>query len=164
VTAAYIGLGSNLGDRKANLRAALEALAKKVRVSAVSSLYETEPVGPPQPMYYNAVAAIEPDVAPAALLGTLWEIERSLGRDPKHERNAPREIDLDILMFGALKLNSARLTLPHPRMAERAFVLVPLAEIAPDVIHPVERRFIRDLAREVGSGGVTRVEKRGWER
>ncbi|MEO8458289.1 MAG: 2-amino-4-hydroxy-6-hydroxymethyldihydropteridine diphosphokinase [Chloroflexota bacterium] len=163
MTTAYIGLGSNMGDRRANLRAALIALARSVRITAVSSLYETDPVGPPQENYYNAVAAIETDRAPAEVLGILWQIERDLGREPIHERNAPRPIDLDILLFGALRLNSSRLTVPHPRLAERAFVLVPLREIAGDVRHPVIGHKIDELADDVGNEGVRLVAKRGWE-
>ena len=162
MTTVYLGLGANLGDRKANLRASLAAISKAVPVTNVSSLYETEPVGPTQPNYYNAVAAIETQLAPAALLAVLWTIERQLGREPSRERNTPRPIDLDILLFGALRLNSSRLTIPHPHMAERAFVLTPLAEIAGGVTHPTLGRTITELARETGSEGVTLIEKRGW--
>lgn len=163
MTTVYLSLGANLGDRKANMRAALTAMSRAVRVSAVSSLYETEPLGPPQPMYYNAAAAIETELSPAALLAVLWTIERGLEREPMRERDAPRPIDLDILLYGALKLDSSRLTLPHPRLAERAFVLVPLAEFAGGVTHPTLHKTITELAREIGSDGVTLVEKRGWE-
>lgn len=162
MTTVYLGLGANLGDRKANMRAALTAMSRAVRVTAVSSLYETEPLGPPQPMYYNAVAEIETELAPAALLAILWTIERNLGREPMSERNSPRQIDLDILLYGALRLDSSRLTIPHPRLAERAFVLVPLAEIAGGVTHPMLHKTITELAREIGSDGVTLIEKSGW--
>ena len=162
MTTVYLGLGANLGDRKANMRAALTAMSSAIRVTAVSSLYETEPLGPPQPMYYNAAAEIETELAPAALLAILWTIERNLGRKPIRERDAPRPIDLDILLYGALRLDSSRLTLPHPRLGERGFVLVPLAEIAGGVTHPTLHKTITELAREVGSDGVTLIEKSGW--
>ena len=162
MTTVYLGLGANVGDRKANMRAALDALSHGVRILSVSSLYETEAIGPPQRSYYNAVAAIEPGVAPAALLAMLWTIERKLGREPMRERDAPRPIDLDILLYGALKLESSRLTIPHPRLAERAFVLVPLAEIAGGVTHPTLHKTITELAREAGSDGVALIEKSGW--
>jgi len=163
VTTVYLGLGANLGDREANMRAALTALSRKARIMAVSSLYETEPVGRPQPMFLNAAAAIETDMAPAELLGILWSIERDLGREPMRERDAPRPIDLDILLYGALRLNSLRLTIPHARLAERAFVLIPLAEIASDARHPTLGKTIGELAKEISSEGVTRVEERGWD-
>jgi 2-amino-4-hydroxy-6-hydroxymethyldihydropteridine diphosphokinase len=163
VTIVYLGLGSNMGDREANMRAALTALSRKVRITAVSSLYETEPVGPPQEMYYNAAAAIDTDMAPAELLAILWNIERDLGREPMRQRNAPRPIDLDILLYGALKLNSSRLMLPHPRLAERAFVLRPLTEIAGDVRHPTLEQTIGELAAEVESEGVRAISPQGWD-
>ena len=162
MTTVYLGLGANLGDRTDNMRAALTAMSSAVRITAVSSLYETEPLGPPQPMYYNAAAAIETELSPAALLAALWTVERNLGREPMRERDAPRPIDLDILLYGALRLDSSRLTIPHPRLAERAFALVPLAEIAGGVTHPTLHKTITELAREIGGEGVTLVEKRGW--
>jgi len=163
VTTVYLGLGANLGDREANMRAALTALSRKVRITAVSSLYETEPVGQPQPMFLNAAAAIETDMAPAELLGILWSIERDLGRERMRERDAPRTIDLDILLYGALRLNSSRLTIPHTRLAERAFVLIPLAEIAGDARHPTLGQTIGELAREIGADGVRRIADKGWD-
>lgn len=163
MTAVYLGLGANEGDRTENMRAALAALARKARIIAVSSLYETDPVGPPQEMYYNAAAAIDTDLAPAELLAVLWSIERDLGREPLRERNAPRPIDIDILLYGALKLNSSRLAIPHARLAERAFVLVPLAEIAGEMRHPTLGRTISELANDIGSAGVREIEPRGWD-
>lgn len=163
MTTVYLGLGSNIGDREANMREALAALSRKVRITAVSSLYETEPIGPPQEMYYNAVIELDTDMAPAALLADLWSIERDLGRQPARERNAPRPIDIDILLYGALTLTSSRLMIPHPGLAERAFVLVPLAEIAGDVRHPTLGGTIAELARDIGSGGVRRIAEVGWD-
>lgn len=163
MTIVYLGLGANLGDREASMRAALAALSRKARITAVSSLFETEPVGPAQPMYLNAVAAIDTDRAPAELLGILWSLERDLGRELMRERDAPRSIDIDILLYGSLRLNSARLTVPHPRLTERAFVLVPLAEIASDLRHPTLGRTIAELAQEIGSDGVRLIAKSGWD-
>jgi 2-amino-4-hydroxy-6-hydroxymethyldihydropteridine diphosphokinase len=134
---AYIGLGANLGDRAATLREAARRLGELGAITAVSSFYETEPVGfREQPSFLNAVIALETDLPPAALFDALLAIERDLGR-VRSFRNAPRTLDLDILLQDDLVMDTPELTLPHPRMHERAFVLAPLAEIAPDVRHPV---------------------------
>jgi 2-amino-4-hydroxy-6-hydroxymethyldihydropteridine diphosphokinase len=134
---AYIGLGANLGDRAATLREAARRLGELGTITAVSSFYETEPVGfREQPSFLNAVIALETDLPPAALFDALLAIERDLGR-VRSFRNAPRTLDLDILLQDDLVMDTPELTLPHPRMHERAFVLAPLAEIAPDVRHPV---------------------------
>ena len=134
---AYIGLGANLGDRAATLREAARRLGELGAITAVSSFYETEPVGfREQPSFLNAVIALETDLPPAALFDALVAIERDLGR-VRSFRNAPRTLDLDILLQDDLVMDTPELTLPHPRMHERAFVLAPLAEIAPDVRHPV---------------------------
>ena len=144
----YLGLGSNLGDRRASIEAALGALAAhpSIRVAAVSALRETEPVGGPpgQGPYLNGAARIETDLAPAALLAELKRVERLLGRR-EGPRWGPREIDLDILLYGDTVLATADLTIPHPRLRERPFVLVPLAEIAPDAVDPVTKSTVRDL-------------------
>ncbi len=134
---AYIALGSNLGERERNLAAAREALARNgTKIVRASSIYETEPWGPaPQGPYLNQVLCIETARTPELLLGFLLETERALGRDRSTaERFGPRVIDLDILLYGSLRIETADLHLPHPRMMERAFVLVPLAEIAPDLV------------------------------
>ena len=142
---AYIGLGANLGDREQMLREALQRLATLGDVKAVSSLYETEPVGfLDQPPFLNAVAAIETVRTAGELVPALLAIERDLGRT-RTFRNAPRTLDLDLLLLGGETVNLPGVVLPHPRMHERAFVLVPLAEIAPDEIHPVLRRRIVEL-------------------
>jgi 2-amino-4-hydroxy-6-hydroxymethyldihydropteridine diphosphokinase len=134
---AYIGLGANLGDRAATLREAARRLGELGTITAVSSFYETEPVGfREQPSFLNAVIALETDLPPAALFDALLAIERDLWR-VRSFRNAPRTLDLDILLQDDLVMDTPELTLPHPRMHERAFVLAPLAEIAPDVRHPV---------------------------
>jgi 2-amino-4-hydroxy-6-hydroxymethyldihydropteridine diphosphokinase len=145
VTVSYIGLGANLGDREANLRAALERLAS-LGVLRVSSFRETDPVGvTDQPRFVNAVAELETDLAAGALLERLLEIERELGRDrSREERWGPRTIDLDLLLYGDEEIEEPGLTVPHPRLAERRFVLEPLHKLAPDLVLPDGRR-IRDL-------------------
>lgn len=146
---AFLALGSNLGDRRATLTAAVQRLRREpgVRVRAVSGYYETEPVGGPagQGRYLNAAVAVETDRSPRELLDFLLAIERSLGR-VRSVKDAPRTIDLDLLLYEGVVLESTVLTIPHPRMHERAFVLHPLAEIAPDFIHPTLKLSIRDLA------------------
>lgn len=135
---AYLGLGSNLGDREAHLAAALAGLdGCGSRVVAVSSYYETEPVGgPPQAWFLNAVTAAESELGPEALLAACQRLERERGRERGVE-NGPRTLDVDILLYGDAVRQAPELTLPHPRLAERRFVLEPLAELAPDVVHPV---------------------------
>ena len=134
MTRAYVGLGSNLGDREALLRASLVALESDpaIEVVAVSSFRETEPVGYlDQPRFLNAVAALETTLAPRALLERLLAIERGLGRVREGPRFGPRPIDLDLLLHGDAVVAEPRLTVPHPRLHERRFVLEPLAELAP---------------------------------
>jgi 2-amino-4-hydroxy-6-hydroxymethyldihydropteridine diphosphokinase len=131
----FVALGSNLGDRASNLARARERLARGVLTDPVaSSIYETEPWGPvAQGRYLNQVIGGETALAPRALLSKLFEIERALGRDrSSEERYGPRTIDLDILLYGDRTVREPDLQIPHPRMLERAFVLVPLAEIAAD--------------------------------
>ena len=135
----YIGLGSNLAEPRRQLEAALAALARlpHCRLVAVSSLYASDPLGPPdQPRYVNAAAALDCELAPLELLDTLQAIELEQGRERKAERWGPRTLDLDILLFGDLQLDEERLTVPHYHMHARAFVLYPLAEIAPDLRLP----------------------------
>jgi len=139
VTRAYVGLGSNLGDREALLRASLVALESDpaIEVVAVSSFRETEPVGYlDQPRFLNAVAALETTLAPRALLERLLAIERGLGRVREGPRFGPRPIDLDLLLHGDAVVAEPRLTVPHPRLHERRFVLEPLAELAPGLEVP----------------------------
>jgi len=152
VTTVYIGLGSNLGDRRRNLEAALDALRAhpQIAVTAVGAFLETDPVGGPpgQGRFLNAAAKIETDLSPEALLEELKRVERALGRTPG-PRWGPREIDLDILLYGDTVLETADLVIPHPRMRERRFVLAPLAEIAPDARDPVTGLSVRDLLQKV---------------
>ena len=134
---AFVALGANLGDAAKALREALAALnaLTGVRVLRASSLYRTAPVDSSGPDYLNAVAEIATTLTAPALLDALQAIEQAAGRERPY-RNAPRTLDLDLLLFGEAHVHSARLTLPHPRMNERAFVLVPLAEIAPSRVGP----------------------------
>jgi 2-amino-4-hydroxy-6-hydroxymethyldihydropteridine diphosphokinase len=129
---AYVGLGANLGDAQAALTAALQALVAlpQVRLHRTSAFYRTAPIEAHGPDYLNAVAALDTTLAPLDLLAQLQGVENTFGRERPY-RNAPRTLDLDLLLYGEERINSPTLTVPHPRMHERAFVLVPLAEIAP---------------------------------
>ena len=132
----YLGLGSNVGDRRANLQAAVELLwAHDIEVLTSSSVYETEPVGevPDQRDFYNACVEIETDLDPHPLLDACKAVERALGRDPGGVRHGPRPIDVDVLLLGALELETDRLRLPHREVLSRRFVLVPLLELDPDL-------------------------------
>ena len=151
----YLGLGSNLGDRQCNLLQALDLLAEKMRIARISSLYETEPVGwSPQPLFLNAVCQATTSLDPEELLALIKGIEAVLGREPSFP-NAPRTMDIDILLYGNQIINTAKLVVPHPRLEERAFVLVPLAEIAPDLVHPVSQRRIKEqLEKVLGLEGI----------
>ncbi len=150
----YIALGTNLGDRLANLNAAAEALSSKMRLLKASPIYETEPWGiREQPMFLNQVICLETDLAPLELLAFLKGLEGRLGRQPG-ERFGPRLIDLDILFYDDLVLEAPPLSIPHPRMLGRAFVLVPLADLAPDLVHPGVGKSIAQLLTECDSSGV----------
>ena len=134
---AYLGLGSNLGDRAAHLQFALDGLAARAgRVVAVSAVYETEPVGgPPQPDYLNAVVALDTDLDARALLAVAKALEGEAGRDPEAaERWGPRPLDIDVLMVGDEVVDEPDLVVPHPRIHQRAFVLAPLADVAPGLV------------------------------
>jgi 2-amino-4-hydroxy-6-hydroxymethyldihydropteridine diphosphokinase len=143
---AYIALGSNLGDRRDYLERGITALQSHVVVSRVSTFYETTPVGGPagQGPFLNAAAELRTDLAPTQLLQLLLDVERGLGR-VRTEKDGPRTLDLDLLLYGDLVVRDADLILPHPRLHERLFVLQPLAEIAPGAVHPVLKRTIAEL-------------------
>ena len=143
---AYVGLGSNVGDRMEHLRAAVEDIERCVgRNVRYSSAYETDPIGLEcQPQFLNAVCGVDTDLQPRDLLSALLVIEDSHGRR-RTTRYGPRTLDLDILLYGDLITDEPELTVPHPRMAERRFVLVPLAEIAPKAVHPGSGRTIEEI-------------------
>jgi len=152
----YLSLGSNLGDRKANLKAAAAALAPIVGVLRASRIYQTAPWGYlDQPDFLNQVLECETELAPLELLAHLKRIEKTLGRQPG-VRYGPRLIDLDILFYDQLVVDLPELTIPHPRAAERAFVLVPLADLAPGLVHPVLMKTAAELLAALDAGGVTR--------
>ncbi len=156
---AYLGLGSNLGDRQDNLIQALQQMKSRVMVEEVSSFYETEPVGYlDQPRFINAVCLVSTELSPQELFHFLKRVERRMGRQPAF-RNAPRPIDVDILFYNGLILESPDLTIPHPRLAQRAFVLVPLVEIAPALVHPVLKATVAELLQKVDAGGVRKLPR-----
>jgi len=166
-TTIYLGLGSNLGDRKKNLIAALDRLVPdarvEARVEAVSSLYETDPVGPQdQQDFYNAVCRATTGLEPRELLAHVKQVERDVGRVPA-PRWGPRIIDIDILLYGDETVDQPDLRIPHAEMANRAFVLVPLAELAADVTHPNAGKTVGELLAGVDASGVRLLADVGWE-
>ena len=150
----YIALGTNLGERKANLRAAIELMPPIVKVLAKSHIYETPPWGyEDQPAFLNMVVKAETSLEPESLLKYLKQLEVQLGRE-QNFRWGPRLIDLDILFYDDLVIDTPPLVIPHPRLHERAFVLVPLADVAPDVVHQVIQRKVSDLLLEIDQQGI----------
>ncbi len=164
MAAAYLGLGANVGPRLLNLRLALRRLARVGRVEAVSSLYESEPMGGPpgQPPFLNAACLLRTSLPPRELLAFLKGLEEELGRWPG-PRWGPRPLDLDLLLYGQLVVKEEGLEVPHPRLLERPFALVPLAEIAPRVRHPLLGRPMGQLAARAHRGGLRLVLGPGWE-
>jgi len=152
----YLSLGSNLGDRAGNLRAAIEKLSGFGEIVAVSSFYETEPVElTNQPWFVNCAVALETEQVPEAFLGELLALEQSMGRR-RTQKKGPRTIDIDILLFGDAIIETAGLSIPHPAMHQRRFVLVPMAEIAPEQRHPILKRSMRELLDALPPGAAVR--------
>ncbi len=157
----YIGLGSNLAEPRQQLRSALDALENipSSRLADVSSLYVSDPLGPPdQPRYYNAVAVLDTSLAPLALLDALQAIEQAQGRERKAERWGPRTLDLDILLFGDRVLAEPRLTVPHYHLHARPFVLYPLAEVAPATLRLADGRPLTELLTACPFEGLERLD------
>jgi 2-amino-4-hydroxy-6-hydroxymethyldihydropteridine diphosphokinase len=154
-----IALGSNLGDSCTILESALQTLAQtpKIQLLQRSHWYQTKAVGPPQPDYLNGCALLQTSLSPQQLLATLLQIEATFGR-VRRERWAARTLDLDLLLFDDLILDTPTLQLPHPRMSGRAFVLIPLAEIVPDWQEPVSRKSIAELVQTVDCSGVEQLQ------
>jgi 2-amino-4-hydroxy-6-hydroxymethyldihydropteridine diphosphokinase len=152
----YLSLGSNVGERAANLNAAIERLRTLGEVVAVSSLYETEPVEfAAQPWFLNCAVKLNTEKMPKQLLDAVLDIEKGMGRK-RLKKKGPRTIDIDILLFGNSIIEAKGLTVPHPAMHERRFVLEPLAEIAPEVRHPVFKRTARELKDALPPGQAVR--------
>ena len=148
----YLCLGSNLGDRKENLDKAMSFLGQRLRIEEVSSIYDTEPEdNPDQPRFLNMVCHAYTLLEPQGLLALLKGIEAKMGRVPS-KPNSPRTIDIDILLYGRQTLYSPTLTIPHPRLPERAFALVPLNEIAPELVHPVSGKKVKQMLADLEHG------------
>ena len=150
----YLSLGTNLGDRATNLAAARTKLAPTARLLAASRIYETPPWGYlHQPAFLNQALRVETDLAPVQLLADLKALEVRLGRVPS-ARYGPRQIDMDILLYDDLILETPGLVIPHPQLAYRAFVLAPLADLAPNLLHPVLKQTIQELLEKVDRSGM----------
>ncbi|MDP2918829.1 MAG: 2-amino-4-hydroxy-6-hydroxymethyldihydropteridine diphosphokinase [Dehalococcoidia bacterium] len=148
-TVVYLGLGSNLGDRERNLRQALDLLCQQVTLYTISPIYETAPEGDgSQPRYLNLVCKARTKLPPEELLKFAKGIEAQMGREPG-PRNSPRPIDIDILFYGNMAVDTPELTIPHPHAAERAFVLIPLVNIAPRLRHPVSGKTVTQLVKKL---------------
>jgi 2-amino-4-hydroxy-6-hydroxymethyldihydropteridine diphosphokinase len=154
----YLALGTNLGDRLDNLRQAVVSLSPQMEVKAKSHIYETPPWGyEDQPKFYNQVIKADTYLQPEPLLRHLKRLEVALGRQPNF-RNGPRLIDLDLLFYNQLVLETPVLTLPHPHLHERGFVLLPLLDIAPDFVHPVLKKSVREMTSSCNLEGITQVQ------
>ncbi len=148
IVTAYLSLGSNLGNREDNLDMALKLVSERMRMGKVSSIYDTEPLGvADQPRFLNIACEVFTRLTPEGLLSLAKGIEGKMGRRGK--TGEPRTIDIDILLYGDKTMDTPDLVIPHPSMAERSFVLVPLAEIAPDLVHPVSKKKIKEMREEI---------------
>ncbi len=153
----YLALGSNLGNRLANLKQAIEALTPQMEVKARSEVYETPPWGyEDQPTFLNQVVKVKTYLDPENLLKHLKRLEVALGRKESFP-NGPRLIDLDILFYDDLVLNTAALVIPHPRLHERAFVLLPLMDIDPNLVHPVNKKSVHELMASCDASGIKKL-------
>lgn len=157
----YLSLGSNIGDRAANLNLAIARLSLLGEVVAVSAFYETEPVElTSQAWFFNCVVAVDTDKMPQQVLNAVLKVEQEMGRR-RTQNKGPRNIDIDILLFGDAVVEAKGLTIPHPALAQRRFVLEPLVEIAPDVCHPVLKKTIRELRDALPAGQTVRKVGKG---
>jgi len=161
VATVYLSLGTNLGDREGNLKKAIDFISQRIRLGAVSSVYESEPEGgASQPYYLNQVIETFTRLAPRDLLVVAKNIELKLGR--VGGSGEPRTIDIDILLFGDQVMDTPELIIPHKRLPQRAFILVPLAEIAPRLVHPLLKKTIKDLLESVkGNAGISKLKTDG---
>lgn len=156
MSTAFIGIGSNEGDRFTNLYNSIGLLVQECDIEKISSVYETAPEGfKEQPDFLNCIVQVDTELTPQQLLQELKSIEMMMGRAPSFI-NGPRIIDLDILLYGDRVIDTDELKLPHPRMHERAFVLVPFDEIAPDCVHPVLHKTIKELLEGLKNGGTVK--------
>ena len=156
----YLGIGSNMGNRKENIEKAMAYLSQKLRITEKSSVYDTEPVGnQEQPRFLNMVCQVKTMLKAVDLLVLAKAIECKLGRMPG-KKNSPRPMDIDILFYGDEVINTPDLRIPHPRLIHRAFVLVPLAELAPNLVHPVNKQSVRELLNNLKHGvqGILKLE------
>jgi len=154
----YLSLGSNLGNRQENLDRALKLLSERMRLGKVSSIYDTEAVGPiTQPRFLNLACEAFTHLTPEGLMALAKGIELKMGRHSK--TGEPRVIDIDVILYGDLVIDTKDIVIPHPRMQERSFVLIPLAEIAPDVVHPTLKKSMKELNKTIKEQqGVMKLE------
>ena len=157
---AYIGIGSNLGDKQKNISRAVKLLNKKCKILNKSSLYETEPIGfKNQYWFLNCAVGVQTELSPQKLLSFLKSIENSMGRI-NFMKNGPRIIDLDIIFYGNKIINTSNLIIPHPRLHERLFVLRPLKEIYPELVHPIYKKSVKELMEYVKNKEVVKLHQR----